>query len=128
MRRSLLALGLMGFMSMAMAADGTTGATASADGKTGATAAAAAGAAAMTANLCLPQEFGGVADGKSLNTAAIQQAIDKCAALGGGEVRLSEGLWLSGPLELKSNIMLNIMADATLKAGITHENLTLPAI
>lgn len=116
MRRSLLALGLMGFMSMAMAADGTTGATASADGKTGATAAAAAGAAAMTANLCLPQEFGGVADGKSLNTAAIQQAIDKCAALGGGEVRLSEGLWLSGPLELKSNIMLNIMADATLKA------------
>lgn len=102
MRRSLLALALLGLVGSVQAAD---------------VAAEGAGVSgAVGEHLCLPQEFGGVADGKTLNTEAIQKAIDKCATLGGGEVRLSKGLWLSGPLELKSNIMLNIMADATLKA------------
>lgn len=82
--------------------------------------------ATLLANLCLsslaladtlyPQDFGGAPDNKTLNTVAIQTAIDKCASAGGGEVRLSQGVWLSGPLSLKSNVVLNIMEGATLKA------------
>ncbi|MDO5351662.1 MAG: hypothetical protein Q4E81_02415 [Succinatimonas sp.] len=55
--------------------------------------------ATLLANLCLsslaladtlyPQDFGGAPDNKTLNTVAIQTAIDKCASAGGGEVRLS---------------------------------------
>lgn len=91
-------------------------AQAATDSNSAALAGSAADKSTEERTLCLPQEFGGVGDGKTLSTDAIQQAIDKCAALGGGEVRLSKGLWLSDPLELKSNIMLNITADATLKA------------
>ena len=109
MRKSFLALAIAGlFSTTVMAATGN-------DATTGAATDATTGANTAY-RLCLPEDFGGKADGKTLNTRAIQQAIDKCAAQGGGEVRLSKGLWLSGPLQLKSNIMLNITAGATLKA------------
>lgn len=68
------------------------------------------------AETCLPEDFGGAADGSTLNTTAIQQAIDKCSAAGGGEVRLGPGVWLSGPLNLKSNIVLNLLEGSVLKA------------
>lgn len=104
MRLSLLALALSGILGVATTAQAE------------AVANTAAGDAKASTPICLPQEFNGVADGKTLNTKAIQSAIDKCAALGGGEVRLSEGLWLSGPIELKSNIIFNVTEKATLKA------------
>jgi len=66
---------------------------------------------------CRPQNFGGKADGKTLNTTAIQQAIEQCSQRGGGTVHLSPGLWLSGPLQLLSNITLEIEKGATLKAS-----------
>lgn len=52
----------------------------------------------------------------TLNTKTIQSAIDHCALQGGGEVRLRKGLWLSGPLTLKSHVTLNLMEGAILKA------------
>lgn len=66
---------------------------------------------------CTPEDFGGKADGKKLNTAAIQQAIDQCSQRGGGTVQLSPGRWLSGPLQLQSNITLQIDQGATLQAS-----------
>ena len=36
-------------------------------------------------------DFGAVADGKTLCTEAIQKAIDRCAAAGGGTVRMPKG-------------------------------------
>ncbi len=81
----------------------------------GAALAAAFPCAIMAQVLCLPENFGGYASSIHLNTKAIQQAIDKCA-LTGGEVRLGRGLWLSGPIELKSGVTLNLSADAVLKA------------
>lgn len=68
------------------------------------------------AQTCIPEDFGGAADGATLNTTAIQQAIDKCSAAGGGEVRLGPGVWLSGPINLKSNVVLNLMQGSVLKA------------
>lgn len=66
---------------------------------------------------CLPDAFGGKGDGKTLNTQALQQAIQQCAERGGGTVSLSPGLWLSGPLQLMDNITLEIQQGATLKAN-----------
>lgn len=66
---------------------------------------------------CAPEDFGGKADGKTLNTTAIQQAIDQCSQRGGGTVQLSPGRWLSGPLQLQSNITLQIDQGATLQAS-----------
>jgi Endopolygalacturonase len=55
--------------------------------------------------------------GVTLNTNAIQQAIQQCSQRGGGTVQLSPGLWLSGPLQLQTNITLKIETGATLKAS-----------
>lgn len=58
--------------------------------------------------------FGAVGDGKALDTAAIQQAIDACAAAGGGTVALQGGTFLSGTIRLKSHVTLRIESGATL--------------
>ena len=45
-------------------------------------------------------DFGAVADGKTVNTKAIQSAIDKCAAAGGGVVVVPKGTFSSGAIFL----------------------------
>ena len=49
-------------------------------------------------------DYGAVGDGKTLDTAAIQKAIDACAAGGGGIVEVPSGTFLSGAFELKSDM------------------------
>ena len=51
-------------------------------------------------------DFGAVADGKTLNTKAINNAIKDVNSKGGGKVVIPAGLWLTGPIELKSNVNL----------------------
>lgn len=58
--------------------------------------------------------FGAVADGKTLNTAAIQTAIDQCSQSGGGIVVVAGGKYLTGTVHLKSNVNLRIEAGATI--------------
>ena len=58
--------------------------------------------------------YGAVADGKSLNTTAITQAIEACSKAGGGIVRVPAGRFLTGPLALASNLELRLEKDATL--------------
>ena len=60
------------------------------------------------------KDFGAVADGKTLNTAAIQKAIDACFANGGGQVLVEGGVYMFGTIVLHSNIELHIDATATL--------------
>lgn len=59
-------------------------------------------------------KYGAVPDGHQLNTRAIQNAIDDCSKKGGGTVLVSSGLWLTGPIVLKSNVNLNLAVGATL--------------
>jgi polygalacturonase len=59
-------------------------------------------------------EHGGVSDGKTKNTAAFARAINACAIAGGGRVFVPPGIWLTGPVELKSNIDLHLAAGATI--------------
>ncbi|MDB5011006.1 MAG: glycoside hydrolase family 28 protein, partial [Mucilaginibacter sp.] len=46
-------------------------------------------------------------DGQTLNTVSIEKAINACNAAGGGTVLIPQGLWLTGPIELKSNVNLH---------------------
>ncbi|GAB3941127.1 glycoside hydrolase family 28 protein [Spirosoma harenae] len=53
-------------------------------------------------------------DGVTLNTKAINTAIATCSQKGGGVVLVPSGLWLTGPIELKSNVNLHLKKSATL--------------
>ncbi len=59
-------------------------------------------------------EFGAVGDGKTLNTKAIQSAIDKAHDEGGGRVVLADGTFLTGTIVLKSDVTLYIEAGAAI--------------
>jgi polygalacturonase len=58
---------------------------------------------------------GAIADGITLNTKAINAAIDECSRKGGGVVLVPQGLWLTGPVVLKSNVNLHIDRSAILQ-------------
>ena len=60
------------------------------------------------------KSYGAVGDGITMNTAAIQSAIDDCAAQGGGRVVVGEGTYLSGSITLRSRVELHIEADGCL--------------
>ena len=60
--------------------------------------------------------YGAVADGKTNNTVAIQQAIDEATKNGGGKVVVPAGNFVTGVLYLKSNVELNLAAGARLMA------------
>ena len=83
---------------------------------------ALAGASAHAAVVCDVQAYGAKPDGIAMNTAAIQKAIDTCAANDGGTVRLAGGVFLSGPIELKSNIRLEVAKGATLLGSSNHSD------
>lgn len=58
--------------------------------------------------------YGAVGDGKTLNTTAIQRAIDDCSQKGGGKVRFPAGVWLSGTILLKNGVTLLLEEKAVL--------------
>lgn len=59
-------------------------------------------------------KFGAVADGYTLNTKSINATIDAMHKKGGGVVMVPAGLWLTGPVVIKSNINLYLATAATL--------------
>jgi len=75
---------------------------------------AAQAALASTPGVFNIYDYGAVGDGTTLDTKAIQKAIDACASAGGGQVRLSSGRYLSGTLHLKSHVTIYLDAGATL--------------
>ncbi len=65
-------------------------------------------------------EFGAIADGITLNTEAFAKAIDAVAQQGGGTVTVPAGLWLTGPIVLKSNINLHLEENALVLFTADH--------
>lgn len=59
-------------------------------------------------------DFSAVGNGRTLNTNAIQRAIDTCSQAGGGRVIVPSGRWLTVPIELKSGVDLHLEAGAEL--------------
>jgi len=66
--------------------------------------------------------FGATGDGKTLDTAAINKAIEQAASEGGGTVRFPAGTYLSFSIRLKSNITLYLDQGATLVAADPKEH------
>lgn len=60
------------------------------------------------------KKYGAIADGQTLNTKCINDAIEAVHKKGGGVVIVPPGLWLTGPIVLKSNINLHLRDGATL--------------
>ena len=63
-------------------------------------------------------DYGAVGDGKTLNTSAIQNAIDACTSAGGGRVIVPAGKYLSGTICLKSNVDLYLDSGAELISSL----------
>lgn len=59
------------------------------------------------------KDMGAVADGRTKNTEIIQRAIDLCS-ISGGRVVISDGVYLTGKLIMKSNVELHIAASGVL--------------
>jgi polygalacturonase len=59
--------------------------------------------------------FGAKGDGVALNTESINKTIASVSQKGGGVVLIPSGLWLTGPIELKSNVNLHLKRDAILQ-------------
>jgi polygalacturonase len=60
------------------------------------------------------RDFGAKGDGLVKDTAAIQKALDTCAAAGGGTVLVPEGLYLTGSLTLGANTTLQLASHTSL--------------
>ena len=70
--------------------------------------------------VCNARSYGAKADGVTKDTQAIQAAIDDCAKAGGGTVKLSGGTFLSAPIVLRSNVVLDLDKGSTLLGSPDH--------
>jgi polygalacturonase len=75
------------------------------------------------------KDYGAVSDGKTINTAAIQKAVDACYINGGGRVYVSAGVFVTGTFNLKSNVDLYLENGAVLQGSANlkdYESYTKP--
>lgn len=75
---------------------------------------ASAAVTPVSKGTCNVRAYGAEGDGRSLDTRAIQRAVDDCAGHGGGVVLLSGGTFRSGTIVLRDHITLRITPGATL--------------
>jgi polygalacturonase len=64
-----------------------------------------------------PRDFGAKGDGTTKDTVALQTALDRCVVLGGGQVAVPAGVYLTGALRLGSNTTLVLDEGATLQGS-----------
>jgi polygalacturonase len=57
-------------------------------------------------------DFGGVPDGRTLNSKAFSQAFDTLAKKGGGTLVVPPGIWLTGPIAFVSRVTLHLETGA----------------
>lgn len=76
----------------------------------------------LTSDVLNVRDYGAKGDGETLETIALQQALDACGMQGGGTVYFPAGIYLSGALFIKGNhVVIELAAGATLK-GSTDVN------
>lgn len=73
------------------------------------------------------RSFGAKADGITLNTKAINDALTRCREAGGGTVVIPAGFWLTGPIVLQSNTNLHLAEGAVLQFSDNPEHYPLIA-
>ena len=67
-------------------------------------------------------DFGAIPDAILSNTDPINNAITKCSEDGGGMVIIPAGLWVTGPISLKSNVNLHADRGALVVFSKDHKN------
>lgn len=68
-------------------------------------------------------DYGAVGDGRTNNAAALQEAIDRCSASGGGIVLVpAGGVFLTGSFRLKSYVDLHLESGAELRASLDPDH------
>ncbi len=68
------------------------------------------------------KDYGAVGNGHTMNTVAFKKAVDECSEAGGGKVIVPPGLWLTGPIELKSNVNFHIERGALILFSPVHKD------
>lgn len=63
------------------------------------------------------EDYGGIGDGKTICTKALQSAVDACNKSGGGEVIIPTGIFIIGTAHLKDNVHLYLQAGAILRGS-----------
>jgi polygalacturonase len=74
-------------------------------------------AAGTTPKVFDVRQSGAKGDGKTMDTAAVQKALDECGAAGGGTVKFPSGTYLSQPLTVRTKTTVLLEAGATLLAS-----------
>ena len=72
--------------------------------------------------LLVASEQGIVGDGVTLNTDAIQQVIDRLSKQGGGTLRFTAGVYLTGGIVLKSGVELLIDRGAVISGSTNPDH------
>jgi polygalacturonase len=67
-------------------------------------------------------DYGAVGDGQTMNTEAFRRTINACSNAGGGTVVVPPGLWLTGPIELKSRINFHVERGAVVLFSRDHND------
>ena len=68
------------------------------------------------------KNFGAIGDGHTMNTEAFKKTIDRCSEEGGGKVIVPPGIWLTGPIELKSNVNFHLERGALVLFSPDHKD------
>ena len=83
---------------------------------------------ALPTGACIPDrevsvlDFGAVPGGKVKNTSAFREAIEYLHEKGGGRVNVPDGLWLTGPIHLKSGIELHLSPQSEVRFSADRED------
>ncbi len=72
--------------------------------------------------VCNVRDFGAVGDGRTLDSPAINRAIEAASQAGGGVVMLPAGTYLSFSIRLRSHLTLQFQPGATLLAATPHRD------
>ncbi|MBN9297673.1 MAG: right-handed parallel beta-helix repeat-containing protein [Filimonas sp.] len=68
------------------------------------------------------RDFGAKGDGTTIDTVAVQAAIDKCAADNGGTVLVPTGTFIIGTIALKTNVNLHLTVQGKLQGSARRED------
>lgn len=71
----------------------------------------------LTTRVYQAKDFGIIGDGNTINTKAIQKAIDGITARGGGKLIFTSGVYLTGSIKIKSNVELHLDSGAIIKGS-----------